>query len=271
MKQVKIYTLYSGSSGNSCFIRVGDTAILIDAGRNAKTLCTALNSIGEDIADIKAIFITHEHIDHVSALEVVGKKNSMPIYITRQSAQRFSADSPVRARCFEREVLFTENVGELRVSSFPTSHDSLMSVGYSIEYLDDDGAHSIGYATDIGYVSDAVRKGLTGCEAVVLEANHDVDMLMQGPYPREIKRRVSSSKGHLSNEDCAAFALELVQSGTRAIMLAHISRENNEPELAFDVVSNAISGFDVNLFVAEPFTPVELIIPKKENSTECLE
>lgn len=270
MKQVKIYTLYSGSSGNSCFIKVGDTAILIDAGRNAKALNAALGSIGEDIASIKAIFITHEHTDHVSALEVVGKKNSMPIYITRQSAQKFAVDSPLRTRCFERAVLFTETVGELRVSSFPTSHDSLMSVGYRIEYLDDDGVHSIGYATDVGYVSDAVKKGLTGCEAVVLECNHDVDMLMRGPYPRDIKHRVASNKGHLSNEDCASLALELVQSGTRAIMLAHISRENNEPELAFDVVSNAISGFDVNLFVADPFVPVELIIPQKENITECL-
>lgn len=270
MKKVKIYTLYSGSSGNSCFVRVGDTAILIDAGRNAKALCAALNSIGENIADIKAIFVTHEHTDHISALDVVGKKNSMPIYITRQSAQKFSADSPLRARVFERDVLFSENVGELRVSSFPTSHDSLMSVGYRIEYVEDDGIHSIGYATDVGYVSDAVRKGLMGCEAVVLECNHDVDMLMQGPYPREIKRRVASSKGHLSNEECAELSLELVQNGTRAIMLAHISRENNEPEIAFDAVSNAISGFDVNLFVAEPFTPVELVIPKKERNKECL-
>ena len=154
MKTVKIYTLYSGSSGNSTFIRVGDTAILIDAGRNAKALRVALAEIGEDISNINAIFITHEHSDHISALDVISKKNDIPIYITRQSAVKFPIDSPVRAHLCERDILFSEDIGEIRISSFQTSHDSLMSVGYKIEYNDDDGAHSIGYATDTGYISD---------------------------------------------------------------------------------------------------------------------
>ena len=256
MKNVKIYTLYSGSSGNSAFIRIGDTAILIDAGRNAKALRTALAEIGEDVENIQAIFITHEHSDHISALDVLAKKNDIPIYVTRQSAQKFLPDSPVRDRLCERDI---------RRTSFPTSHDSLMSVGYKIEFSDDDGIHSIGYATDTGYVSEHIRKALIGCEAVILECNHDVDMLMNGPYPYDIKRCVASNRGHLSNEACAEFSLDLVQNGTRAIMLAHVSRENNEPTLAFDTVSSAISGFDVNLFIADPFSPTELVIPKGEN------
>ena len=265
MKNVKICTLYSGSSGNSTFIRVGDNAILIDAGRNAKALRVALAQIGEDIANINAIFITHEHSDHISALDVVAKKNDIPIYVTRQSAQKFREDSPIRMRLVEKDILFSEDVGEIHISSFQTSHDSLMSVGYKIEYKDGDELHSIGYATDTGYVSENIRAALIGCEAVVLECNHDVDMLMSGPYPYEIKRRVASNKGHLSNDACAEFALDLVQSGTRAILLAHLSRENNEPTIAFDTVSNAISGFDVNLRVAEPFEPTELVIPKRED------
>lgn len=264
MKSIKIFTLYSGSTGNSAFIRVGDTAILIDAGRNAKALRAALAEIGEDISSISAIFITHEHSDHISALDVIAKKNDIPIYMTRQSAQRLPADSPVREHLFEKDVLFFEDIGNMHISSFPTSHDSLMSVGYKIEFCDGECMHSIGYATDTGYVSDDIRAALLGCEAVILECNHDVDMLMRGPYPYDIKRRVASNKGHLSNEACAEFALDLVQNGTRAIMLAHVSRENNDPTLAFDVVSSAISGFDVNLFIAEPFMPTELIIPKSE-------
>ena len=264
MKNVKIYTLYSGSSGNSTFIRVGDTAILIDAGRNAKALRTSLAEIGEDIANINAIFITHEHSDHISALDVVAKKNDIPIYITRQSAEKFRADSPVRERMLERDILFSEEIGELRVTSFQTSHDSLMSVGYKIEFGDDDGIHYIGFVTDTGYVSQNIRSALIGCEAVILECNHDVDMLMRGPYPYDLKRRVASNRGHLSNDACAELALDLVQNGTRAIMLAHLSRENNEPTIAFDTVSNAISGFDVNLFVAEPFSPTELVIPRRK-------
>lgn len=264
MKDVKIYTLYSGSSGNSTFIRVGETAILIDAGRNAKALCAALNAIGEELSSVSAIFITHEHSDHISALEVVAKRNEIPIYVTRQSAVKFAPDSFVRMRIVEKEILFCEEIGDIRIRSFRTSHDSLMSVGYRIEYEDEGVLHAIGYATDIGYISDDVREALVGCEAVVLESNHDVDMLMRGPYPADLKRRVRSSHGHLSNADCADFALDLVKSGTRAIMLAHLSRENNEPEIAFDEVANAISGFNVGLYVADPMSPVELIIPAKQ-------
>lgn len=265
MKNVKIYTLYSGSSGNSTFIRVGGTAILIDAGRNAKALRVALAEIGEDIGNISAIFITHEHSDHISALEVIAKKNDIPIYVTRQSAVKFPIDSPVRAHLCERDILFCEDVGEMHISSFQTSHDSLMSVGYKIEYSDGECIHSIGYATDTGYISEGIRSALLGCEAVVLECNHDIDMLMSGPYPYDLKRRVASRRGHLSNEACAEFSLDLVQNGTRAILLAHVSRENNEPTIAFDTVSNAISGFNVNLAIAEPFAPTELLIPNLED------
>ena len=264
MKDVKIYTLYSGSTGNSAFIRIGDVAILIDAGRNIRALCGALNAIGERIENISALFVTHEHSDHIAALELVAKKNEFPIYMTRQSANKIAQDSLIRKNLVERDIIFSQTLGDVKISSFRTSHDSLMSVGYRIEFSDEDGSHAIGYATDTGYVSDDVRAGLMGCEAVVIECNHDIDMLMTGTYPRFLKTRVASSKGHLSNSDCADFALELVQSGTRAIMLAHLSPENNDPELAFDTVSRAISGFDVNLAVAEQFVPAELIIPKKK-------
>ena len=264
MKNVKIYTLYSGSNGNSTFIRVGETAILIDAGRNAKALRIALAEIGEDISNIQAIFITHEHSDHISALEVIAKKNNIPIYITRESAIKFPFDSIIRERLVEQSILFSVDIGEMHISSFRTSHDSLMSVGYKIEYHDGDRIRSIGFATDTGYISKDIRSALLGCEAVVLECNHDVDMLMGGTYPYDLKRRVASKTGHLSNDACAEFSFELVQNGTRAIMLAHLSRENNNPVVAFDTVSNAISGFDVSLCVAEPFSPTELVIPSRE-------
>ncbi len=264
MMEIKIYSLYSGSRGNSTFIRVGDTAILIDAGKNARALCGALSAIGERIENVSALFITHEHSDHVAALELLAKKNSFPIFITRQSAQKFEVGSPLRERLSEREIIFTENIGNLKITSFPTSHDSLMSVGYRIEFRDTDGEHAIGYATDMGYVSLDVKNALWGCDAVVIECNHDDKMLMSGPYSRALKQRVSSKKGHLSNRACAQFSQELVQGGTRAIMLAHLSAENNEPELAFDEVSSVVSGFDVNICVADQFVPVELIIPKKK-------
>ncbi len=261
MKKVcRIYALYSGSGGNSVFIRVGDDRILIDAGKSARALCKALEKIGENIADINAIFITHEHSDHVSALEVLSKKWDIPIHITEPSAKRFDRcpDAPIHAHLCRHGVEFCASVGELCVFSFRTPHDSDMSVGYRIEFEDGEERRAIGLATDIGYISDEVRKNLSGCDAVIIESNHDVDMLMTGPYPYDLKLRVASKRGHLSNRECADFICELAEGGTKAFLLAHLSKENNEPDLAFDEASRAICTCDACVRVADPEEPVEL-------------
>ena len=269
----RIVSLYSGSGGNSTFIRVGSDAILIDAGKSARALCRALTDIGESIENISAIFITHEHTDHVSALDVISKKHAMPIHITEQSAQRF--DERITPNCFSKlfvhTIEFCEQIGSLTVRSFRTPHDSRMSVGYRIEFFDGERQRAIGYATDIGYITDDIRKNLIGCDAVVIESNHDVDMLMNGPYPRDLKLRVASKRGHLSNCECAEFALELAQNGTRAFLLAHLSRENNEPCLALDEVRNAVAEFHATVLAADPELPVELNFPSKEEGDECAE
>ena len=267
MKDTKIYTLYSGSGGNSTFIKVGDTRILIDAGKSARALCRSLCDVGEDINDIDAIFITHEHSDHVSALEVLSKKHRIPIHITEASAiplERLPAPALLDNLCCH-EIGFCEQVGELKISSFRTPHDSRMSVGYRIEFEDGGCDHAIGFATDIGYVSDEIRKNLTGCRAVVIESNHDVDMLMSGPYPRDLKLRVASKRGHLSNCECADFAIELAESGMRSILLAHLSKENNEPCLALNVTQRALSGLGVEVVVAHPDEYRELKLFSKED------
>lgn len=260
MKDCRIVTLYSGSGGNSTYIRVADTAILIDAGKSARALCTSLRAIGCEISEIQAIFITHDHHDHVSALEVLSKKNEIPIHITEQSATVFDRmpDSPVHARLVRHEIEFCVQVGDLTVRSFRTPHDSRMSVGYRIEFQDGEQRRAIGLATDIGYVSESVILGLCGCEAVVLESNHDVDMLMEGPYPYDLKKRIRSNRGHLSNHDSAAFAAYLADRGTRGFLLAHLSEENNEPTLAFDEAVSAVSDTGVRISIACPDEPTEL-------------
>ena len=268
MKNIcRIVSLYSGSGGNSTFIRVGAHAILIDAGKSARALCRALTDIGECIENISAIFITHEHTDHVSALEVIAKKNAIPIHITSISAERFEyGTSPCCcSRIITHPVDFCERVGDMTVRSFRTPHDSRMSVGYRIEFFDGEKSRAIGYATDIGYISDEIRKNLLGCDAVVLESNHDVEMLMTGPYPRELKMRVASKRGHLPNCECADFAVELAESGTRSILLAHLSKENNEPCLALDETERAVSGFGVEVVVAHPDEPRELKLFEEDN------
>lgn len=260
MKNYRIVTLYSGSGGNSVYISACGSAILIDAGKSARALCRALAEIGAELCDISAIFITHEHSDHISALEVLAKKHKIPIHVMSKSAERFDRlpRGPLQDNLVRHDAMFSEKVGALTVSSFRTPHDSRMSVGYRITFEDCDGCHDIGLATDIGYVSDSVREGLCGCEAVVLESNHDPDMLMEGPYPYDLKLRIKSNRGHLSNPDSAEFAAYLAEHGTKAFLLAHLSEENNEPHLALDEVTCAVSDTGVTVAVAAADMPTEL-------------
>jgi phosphoribosyl 1,2-cyclic phosphodiesterase len=260
MADVRIVTLYSGSGGNSTYISVGDTAILIDAGKSARTLCSRLVEIGSDIKNIKAIFITHEHTDHISALETICKKNSIPIHITEQSATRFDRcpDSAVHKCLVRHTPIFTEQVGGLKISSFRTPHDSKMSVGYRIEFELCGELHAVGVATDIGYVSDSVRDGLCGCKAVVIEANHDREMVRCGCYPAALKRRILSGGGHLSNDDCAEISGALARQGTKRIHLMHLSRENNTPDRALDAVRGATDPYGVKVTVSSPDCPTFL-------------
>ncbi len=260
MKEWKIVSLYSGSKGNSIFVRVGNDAILIDAGKSARALCNALREIGSDISEIKAIFVTHDHHDHTSALEILAKYHEIPIHMTGESAVIFdrTPSAPIHARLIRHDPSFCVTVGELTVRSFRTSHDSRMSVGYRIEFFDGERSCAIGVATDLGYVSNEVREGLLGCDAVVLESNHDLEMLKNGPYPYELKKRITSRYGHLSNADSAAFCSELSEGGTKAILLAHLSEENNEPNLALNEAVCAVGDDGVCICVAAPDCPTRL-------------
>jgi phosphoribosyl 1,2-cyclic phosphodiesterase len=267
----RLFTLYSGSTGNSVFLEAADKRILIDAGKNAKALCAALRDIGSDISEIDAIFITHEHSDHISALEVISKRHSIPIHIMTKSAAKIDRyeDSFASRHLVRHDDEYELSLGDLTVRSFKTPHDSLMSVGYRIDFCDSDGAHSIGIATDIGYVTKSIAASLLGCEAVVLESNHDIEMLNEGRYPYDLKKRILSKKGHLSNKESAAFAAYLAQNGTRAFLLAHLSEENNTPEIALDEYNSVIADPEVFICAASPECPTCLYIPKKGGDLEC--
>lgn len=263
MKNCKICCLYSGSKGNCTFISAGGAKILIDAGRSAKALCSALCSIGVNIDDIDAIFITHEHTDHISALQVLSHKHCIPIHMLLNSAQVFNGLCDEKlCGCLRlyKGNSFETRVNGLTIKAFPTPHDSRAAVGYRLEFEGEDGeVISIAVSTDTGHVTDAMRENLTGCRAVVIESNHDLQMLIEGPYPYDLKQRIRSKKGHLSNVDCAAFACELYESGTEHIMLAHLSEENNLPEIAFNEVFTAIADESFDLKVARQDEPVWLV------------
>ena len=150
----------------------------------------------------------------------------------------------------------------MRITSFPTPHDSRASVGYRLEYLDADGsvAFRIGYATDIGFVSGEIESALSGCNAVILESNHDTDMLTFGPYPYQLKQRIASRYGHLSNAESALLASRLCAAGTKSLMLAHLSQENNTPDIAYAECLSAVADHTVRICVAHPDTITELLI-----------
>ena len=258
---MQICSLYSGSSGNAVYLRLGGVSILVDAGNSARALCRALTAIGTDISDIRAIFLTHEHNDHTSALENLLKKHPLPIHIVEASAAGLpsTVDSAFAENLVMHPILYQEALDGLTVKSFPTPHDSRASVGFRFSFTENGTQHEVGYATDVGFLSDAVVDGLMGCEAVVLECNHDIEMLTEGPYPYPLKQRILSCKGHLSNIDCTSLALRLAENGTKHILLAHLSETNNTPDTAFDEVFGALAGSGVKVAVADPREPVWLI------------
>lgn len=259
-----VYTLYSGSGGNAVYFNLCGHQFLIDAGKSARTLCRSLTEIGADIENIEAIFITHEHTDHIGALEVLTKKHHIPVHACGRSAERLKNFGGTLCSCIvEHPPVFDMDMGEVKLRSFVTPHDSLGSVGYRIEYTEElngeKKCRSVGLATDIGHVSDSVREGLCGCSDVILESNHDLDMLICGPYPEVLKHRIMSRRGHLSNSDCAAFAAELCRGQTKNILLAHLSEQNNDPSLALSETVAAVGDPGVHIAVADRERPMRLI------------
>ncbi len=259
MLPYRFCTLYSGSTGNAAYLETPHARILIDAGKCAKTLIASLGSIGVTPDSLDAILVTHDHHDHVSSLEVLAKKYPIPVHMLYQSALIYKRNPPeALCACLQlyNDPHYSITVGDVKVSAFPTPHDSRASVGYRFELSD---GTRIGYATDIGHVSREVRENLTGCESVVLESNHDVEMLFNGPYPYDLKLRIRSDHGHLSNRDAADFAAELAEKGTRHILLAHLSEQNNYPDLAYDETASVLAGTGVDLQVASPADVTMLI------------
>ena len=255
MESVSLISLYSGSKGNCTYLRYGEDEILIDAGRSLRALASALQSVGGDVARIKAIFITHEHSDHISALEMLSKKYRIPIHMTEDSAKKVLATTTyVKSNLICHTPCFEEQVGSLTIRSFPTPHDSDMSVGYTIGLPN---GEKIGYATDIGHITEKIRENLLGASAVVIESNHDTRMLREGPYPAWLKMRIRSPHGHLSNSDCAAFLPELAANGARDILLAHLSAENNTPATALRAALDTQLGIHID--VARESEPTKLI------------
>ena len=243
---MRIHVLASGSGGNCLLLEDRETRILIDAGISKRRVDAALKSLGCGREQIGGVLITHEHSDHISGLESLVKQPQIPVYAPHTVAARLLGAKPGLADAL-RVIPVGEPfpLGSLRITAFHTSHDTDESVGYRVE---GDGVYA--HATDTGCVTPEMRLALQGADTVLLESNHDEQMLRYGPYPFYLKKRILSDRGHLSNAACAEFARQLAESGTRQIILAHLSRENNTPEKALAETAAALAGSGVRLYCA---------------------
>ena len=228
--ELRFSPLFSGSSGNATYVGCDDAQILVDAGLSGTRITQELRKVGVDPSGLDAILVTHEHSDHIKGIGILSRKYDLPVYASegtwREMAGKIGAVAAKNIRIFEPGQDFF--IGSIDVTPFPTPHDAAQPVGYTFEIA---GA-KLAIATDLGSVRDSWMKYILGSDAVILESNFDPGMLQTGPYPYDLQKRIMGRHGHLSNDDASEVASELVRAGTRQIVLGHLSKENNYPELA---------------------------------------
>jgi phosphoribosyl 1,2-cyclic phosphodiesterase len=225
---VRFQLLGSGSSGNATLVEVGETRLLIDAGLGPRALAERLLSAGVDPTSLAAILLSHEHEDHAKGALGLSKRYGVPIVSTRgtYAAAGFAAAGFEAWK--ELEVRAPLRIGACTVLGVPLPHDAASPVAFVVG----DGATSMGHATDFGHVTKGLAEAFAGCDAVVIESNYDPDLLREGPYPQSLKQRIQGSRGHLANGETARYLRDGLGRGCRTVVLAHLSRTNNDPELA---------------------------------------
>lgn len=250
-------SLYSGSSGNCIYVGSEKANILIDAGLSGKKIVGALNEIGVSPKKIDAILVTHEHRDHINGVGILSRMFNIPIF-----ANNNTWDSMIGmiGKIREENIKITENdsffsIGDIEIKPYSTPHDAADPVGYCFF----NGGHKISIATDIGHMSQNVSDNIKDSDLLLLEANHDLEMLKFGPYPYALKRRIMSDVGHLSNDDAGKALLKILGNKPSTVVLGHLSEQNNYPELCYRTVESALIedgveiGRDVNLSLADRY------------------
>ncbi|EIW18618.1 MULTISPECIES: MBL fold metallo-hydrolase [Pelosinus] len=250
---MKVHVLASGSTGNAIFLDFTHTKILVDAGISTRRIKQSLAALGTDIEELDGVFITHEHRDHISGLPTMTKKYNLPVYASPYTWRAMYCRDVIPDLCCQN---LSENVtiGQVRVEPFSISHDAADPVGFRFYH----GSSKCSVVTDIGFVTDAVKEAIALSDVLVLECNHDLDMLENGAYPWHLKRRIKSNRGHLSNVDAAWTLARLKRKPNMQVFLAHMSKENNNPELAKSTVSAILEeqglkiGSEIELHITYP-------------------
>jgi len=264
---VSVSVLASGSRGNSAIVRSSNTSILVDAGISCRETFKRMKAAGDDPRSISAIVITHEHSDHIYGLLVLAKRLNVPIFMTGAThaawAKTMRDDDGVRPELAKLEVFSPGRgfqIGDIAVMPFTIPHDAADPVGFTFKA---EGV-KVGFATDLGYIPASVRDHLRCCDLLMIESNHDVEMLRVGPYPWSVKQRVMSRVGHLSNHTLADFFSSDYDGGAAYVVLAHLSEQNNHPEIARREAEKALSHrgptlWSSRVLVAEQIGPLEPI------------
>jgi phosphoribosyl 1,2-cyclic phosphodiesterase len=246
--------LGSGSSGNSLFIVTPSSKIIIDDGFSFKELQSRVATIGETLDGLKAVFITHEHSDHVKGIGVLSRKMGVPIYLTEKTRANLpdSVGELKNVEVFESGEKVA--IDGLTITSFNVCHDAADPVSYVVNY----GNAKLGLAADLGHAPQYVKQRLEGSHALILESNHCPDMLHRGPYPPALKQRIRSRYGHLSNFDMTTLLASLLHDALQYVVLVHLSHENNTPEIARKLASGVLKQHNALLHVAAQDTPTPL-------------
>lgn len=260
---LKFCSLFSGSSGNSLFVQSDQSKILIDCGASGKKICEALASINSSIEDIDAILITHEHSDHVQSLGLLSKKYNIPIYINEETFNALT--NAQKEKISEDKINFFINdkefyFNDLTIKPFSIPHDAANPCGYNIH----NGKRKISIATDLGHINDSILDNLKNSSFILLESNYDPSILQVSKYPYSLKERIKGPKGHLSNETAGKLISALSGNELKEVMLGHLSKENNFPELAYQTVTEELmrNNIDLNtlrLSVANRYNPSKIV------------
>jgi len=242
---VQFCSLASGSSGNCHFLTDEESYILVDAGLSGKQIQGKLNEIGMDPNKLSAILISHEHIDHIQGAGILSRRFNIPIYANEGTWQgmelKLGKVATENIKVFKTAKSF--NVGDIQIKPYSISHDANEPVGFCLESQ----GIKISIATDLGHMTEDITTEIKDSHLVVLESNHDVEMLKAGGYPYYLKRRILSNEGHLSNDAAGYAIVDLVKNNVKNILLAHLSKENNFPELAMATVRNILESNQINI------------------------
>lgn len=254
---MEIIALASGSKGNALYVSSGETSVLIDAGISAREVERRLCLFGKSAADLSGIVISHEHIDHIRGVGPLARRFELPVYVTETT---YRAAEPGLMKLPLLSLIDPEapfEIGTLWFSPFLISHDAVEPLGFSLT----DGTLRVGVATDLGIVTQLVRENMRGSHVAVIEFNHDPDMLMEGPYPWDLKQRIRGRKGHLSNPMASKFVETIFHADLEKVVLAHLSETNNTPEVAMQSLGERIECHlnPEQIIVARPDRPVKVL------------